>query len=166
MRYIFLKTISFHLFFLLLHFVHDWLPYQGVTVIAANGESVMQHMKVAFFAWTLASLGELALRRRVWRPVLDANLLINLLAPWAMFLWYVASALGLQPLPSVAVEIVYANLVLFIAGLGLSTLARDLASATFSRGARGVMLAFYLAFAFLLITFTFKTPWGGFFTHP
>lgn len=166
MRYIFLKTITFHLFFLLLHFVYDWLPYQGVTVIAASGESVMQHMKVAFFAWTLASLGELALRRGMWRRAFDANLLINLLAPWAMFLWYIASALGLQPLSSVAVEIVYANLILFIAGLGLSTLARDLASATFSRAARGVMIAFYLAFAFLLITFTFETPWGGFFTHP
>lgn len=48
MRYIFLKTITFHLFFLLLHFAHDWLPYKGVTVIAASSESVMQHMKVAF----------------------------------------------------------------------------------------------------------------------
>ncbi len=166
MRYIFLKTIVFHLFFLLLHFAHDWLPYKGVTVIAAGSESVMQHMKVAFFAWTFASLGELALRRRAWRQVLDANLLISLLAPWAMFLWYVADALGMQPLPSVALEVAYANVVLFVAGLGLSTLARDLVSATFSRGARGVMIAFYLTFAFLLIAFTFKTPWGGFFTHP
>ncbi|HMM27590.1 MAG TPA: hypothetical protein PKD46_05075 [Aggregatilineaceae bacterium] len=166
MRYIFLKTITFHLFFLLLHFAHDWLPYKGVTVIAASSESVMQHMKVAFFAWTLASLGELALRRRAWRRGFDANLLTNLLAPWAMFLWYVADALGLQPLPTVALEIAYANVVLFVAGLGLSTLGRDLASATFSRAARGAMIAFYLAFAFLLIVFTFETPWGGFFTHP
>src|SRR5690606_15782139 len=126
----------------------------------------MQHMKSAFYAWTLMSLGELALRRDAWRRVFDANLLINLLAPWAMFLWYFASALGLQPLPSTAIEILYANVVLLVAGLGLTVLARDLVSATFSRSARGVMVVAYVAFAFLMAVFTFETPWGGFFTHP
>lgn len=114
----------------------------------------MQHMKAAFYAWTFASLVEVALRRSEWRRVFDANLLINLLAPWAMFLWYLASALDLQPLPSTAIEIAYANAVLFFAGAGLSVLAR------------GVMAAFYLLVAFLLATFSFKTPWGGFFVHP
>lgn len=166
MRYVVLKTITFHLFFLALHLAHDWLPYNALAVIAPNSEAVMQHMKAAFYAWTFASLVEVALRRSEWRRVFDANLLINLLAPWAMFLWYLASALDLQPLPSTAIEIAYANAVLFFAGAGLSVLARDLAGARFSRSARGVMAAFYLLVAFLLATFSFKTPWGGFFVHP
>jgi len=165
-RYILLKTIAFHLFFLVLHYTYEALPYRVIGVFAPTSESVMQHMKGAFYAWTLVSMGELALRRDFWRRVFDANLLTNLLAPWAMFAWYIASALGLQPLPSTAIEIVYANVVLFVAGLGLAVLARDLASAMFSRAARGVMLAFYMVFAMLLAVFSFETPWGGFFTHP
>lgn len=166
MRVILLKTIAFHLLFLVLHYTHELLPYDAIGVIAPTSESVFQHMKAAFYAWTLASLGELALRRDVWRRLFDANLLINLLAPWAMFMWYLASALGLAPLPTVALEILYANVVLLAAGLALSLLARDLTGARFSRAGRVVMIAFYVVYAGLFATFTFETPWGGFFTHP
>ena len=166
MRYILVKTIAFHLLFLVLHYTYEALPYRAVAVFAPTTESVMQHMKAAFYAWTLVSVGELALRRDVWRRVFDANLLINLLAPWAMFMWYLASALDLQPLPTVAIEILYANIVLLVAGLGLTVLSRDLMRAQFARASRAVMIAFYVVFAFLLAALTFETPWGGFFTHP
>lgn len=166
MRYILVKVIAFHLLFLVLHYTYDALPYRAVAVFASTSETVMQHMKGAFYAWTLVSLGELALRRDMWRRVFDANLLVNLLAPWAMFMWYLASALDLQPLPTVAIEILYANIVLLVAGLGLAVLSRDLMRAHFSRASRTVMIAFYAVFAFLLAALTFETPWGGFFTHP
>lgn len=165
-RRILRKTIVFHLIFLVLHFAHDWLPYTWVTVVGARGESVMQHMKVAFFAWTLAALGELALRRTQRRRIFDANLLASLLAPWAMFLWYLASALYGGQLPSTALEIVYANVILFLAGLGLSLLAYDLEGHLFARATRLVMIIFYGCLVYLLVTFTFETPWGGFFVHP
>ncbi|MCZ7539257.1 MAG: hypothetical protein M5U29_04930 [Anaerolineae bacterium] len=160
------KTIIFHLIFLVLHFVHDWLPYSWVTVIGAGSESVMQHMKVAFFAWTLTALGELALRPTRRRRIFDANLLTNLLAPWAMFLWYLAPALYGGQLPSTALEIVYANAILFLAGLGLSLLSYDLERATFLRATRVAMVIFYACLVYLLVKFTFETPWGGFFVHP
>lgn len=160
------KAIVFHLIFLALHFAYDWLPYSWVAAIGARGEAVMQHMKIAFFAWTLTALGELTLRPARRRRVFDANLLVNLLAPWAMFLWYLASALYGGPLPTTALEIVYANAILFLAGLGLSLLAYDLESAVFSRATRAVMAVFYGCLVYLLVTFTFKTPWGGFFVHP
>lgn len=166
MRFILLKTVTFHLAFVVLHFAYDWLPVRGVALFSANSEAVMQHMKIAFFAWTLTALGELALRKRVWRRVFDADLLANLLAPWAMFLWYLAPAIVGKPLPTATHEIAYANVVLFALGLGLTLLARDLESAHFSRTARAVMVGWYLCLAFLLVTFTFETPWAGFFEHP
>jgi hypothetical protein len=161
-----LKLLAFWILFLIFHFAYEWLPSTVVAVFAGTSEGAVQHMKMAFWAFTFASVGEYFLRRvpaDQRGSFFDSRLLITNLAPWSMFYWYILPVLYGKPFASEAVEIVAANIILLLAGIALLFLERDLSNIRISRAGRVILILFWVLSAFLLAAVSFKVPWAGFF---
>ena len=161
-----LKLLAFWILFLIFHFLYEWLPSTLTVIFAGNSEGAVQHMKMAFWAYSFASLGEYILRKvskeqRV--SFFDSRLLLANLAPWTMFFWYILPVIFGKPFASEAIEIVAANVILLLAGISLLFLEKDLAGIHLSRAGRTILIIFWLLAAFLLAAVSFKIPWAGFF---
>ena len=161
-----LKLLAFWILFLVFHFFHDWVPVPLTVIFAGNSEGAVQHMKMAFWAFTFASLGEYFIRKAQKgqrQAFFDSRLLITDLAPWTMFFWYILPVILGKPFASEAVEILAANVVLLLAGVALLFLERDLSGVKFSRTSRIILIIFWALTAFLMAAVSFNTPWAGFF---
>jgi len=165
LRSILLKLVLFWVLFLVLHFIYDWLPYPIVAIFSGNSEAVAQHMKISFFAYAFASLIEFAWLR-IPKPdrlrFLDSRLLGLLIVTFGTMLWYIVPAIRGVGMPNDLLEILYANLVILLVGLGAVLLERDLARIQFSRASRAALILFNLSLITILILGTFRIPWGGF----
>jgi hypothetical protein len=164
-RSIGLKLLIFWILFLIFHFAYDWFPYPAVVVIAGNSEGAVQHIKMAFFAYTFASLieyGYLRLPKTDRLRFLDSRLIGLLIVSIGTFLWYIVPAIRGAGMPTDLLEIVYANVILLLVGLGTILLERDLVSITLSKASRWVLIIFNLVLMTILVLGTFRTPWGGF----
>jgi hypothetical protein len=161
-----LKLLTFWILFLVFHFLHDWVPVPFTVIFAGNSEGAVQHMKMAFWAFSFASLGEYFIRRvstNQRQSFFDSRLLITDLAPWTMFFWYLLPVIFGKPFASEVVEIIAANVVLLLAGVALLFLERDLSGIQFSRTGRIILIIFWALTAFLLAAVSFNIPWAGFF---
>lgn len=159
------KLVIFWVIFLLFHFGYDWLPSPVVAVFAGNSEGAAQHIKMAFWAYSFASLieyGYLHLKGADRVRFLDSRLLGLLIISIGTFLWYILPAIRGAGLPNEFIEILYANIILLLVGSGTLLLERDLARIEFSRASRIVLILFNLVLMTILILGTFRVPWGGF----
>lgn len=161
-----LKLLAFWVLFLIFHFGYEWLPSPIVAAFAGTSEGAVQHMKMAFWAYTFASLGEYFLRKVAPGSRLrffDSRLLITNLAPWSMFFWYILPVFMGKPFATEFMEILAANIILVLAGIALLILESSYSSLTLTRAARTVLIIFWLLAGFLLVAVSFITPWAGFF---
>jgi hypothetical protein len=163
---ILIKLFIFWALFLVFHFAYSWLPLPIVAVFAGNSEGAVQHMKMAFFAYTIASLIEYAylkIPKTERLRFLDSRLLGLYIVTFAMFLWYLIPAIRGAAMPNDLLEVLYANIVLVLVGLGTLILERDFVSSIqLSRTSRVVIIVFDLVLMAILIIGSFKIPWGGF----
>lgn len=167
-QYNVLKALAIQAVFVVLHFAYQWLPVPLVAVFSGLSEGVFQHMKIAFFSYSLICLveyGWIGRRMKTRDSFFYSRLMMSIFTPWGMFIWYLAPAVLHAPLSGNALEILYANLVLFLVLLAFSTLEADFQEVHFSKGSKVVLVLFYGLFVFLMIAFTFSTPWAGFFVQ-
>ena len=155
--------------FLVLHYAYDFVPIFPLKLISGTNESFFQHAKIAFFAYLVVNGVEFAIRRRAIQNgerFLFARLLSTTLLPWFVFLtWYAAAAFYGQ-LPSVFLEILYANLALLAAGICTLIMEKSLETMSYSRGLKTVVLALFVLSVFYYVIFTFRLPWTDFFADP
>ena len=163
----FLKGFLLYLASLMLvQFAYELLPLPAVGLVSAVCEAVFQHMKGTFYAYLLVSAIEIAVVRQRSQGLIMSRLLAAVLFPWLIFLaWYIAPAVY-GPMPTVLLEIIYANVVMILAIAACIVMERDLARLTYSRGSGGVIVASFLVLILLFTTFSFRTPWADLFTVP
>jgi hypothetical protein len=160
------KVVAFQVSFVVLHFAYRWFPRGIVAVFSGTNEAFVQHAKIGFWAYSLVCLLEYALRRRRIASASRfayARLLACVMLPWIMFLlWYIAPSFR-GPMSSAALEIIYANIIIFGVGLAAVGFERDAERLEFSPPVRGTIVLLYLLAAVLLTTYTFRLPWADFF---
>jgi len=163
----FLKGFLLYLASLMLvQFAYELLPLPAVGLVSAVCEAVFQHMKGTFYAYLLVSAIEIAVVRQRSQGLIMSRLLAAVLFPWLIFLaWYIAPAVY-GPMPTVLLEIIYANVVMIMAIAACIVMERDLARLSYSRGFGGVIVASFLVLILLFTTFSFRTPWADLFTVP
>lgn len=164
-----LKGLAFLALYVVIHFAYNWAPVQLVAVISGINESVFQHLKIGFFAYTLVNLGEYLIRRRQiqsLRRFVDSRLLATLLVPGLIFaFWYIAAAVY-GPLGSPVLEVAYANLVMVLVYWMTAVLERDWEKTDFSPASRVWIRIVYGVLAFLFVRFTFRVQWTDLFQIP
>jgi hypothetical protein len=153
--------------FLIFHFAYSWFPVSAVAVISGTNESIMQHAKIGFFAYSLASLVEYFIWGRKLpnsSSFFDARILTSVIFPWIMFIvWCMAPAFYGKPMPAILAEIIYANIALLLIGTILAIFEKDLSGVKFSNTARIILRVLWIIGMLEMVIFTFNLPWADFF---
>ena len=162
------KAVAFLPVFLVLHYAYKWLPWAGLAWFSSTGEAVYQHMKIGFFAYGVLCGLEYALVRPADRQrFVDTRLLATILVPWGIFFgWYIAPALYGRQMPSDALEIVYANMII-LGVLGMvGVIERSLERFAFPRRMRVVLWIIAGILVMEFVIFSYRAPWADVFTVP
>jgi hypothetical protein len=89
------------------------------------------------------------------------------LLPWFVFiLWYLGVAL-FGRLPSIPLEIAYANIITLIVGIFASIFEQGISRITFNRELKTIVLILFFSSLVLYMVFTFgELPWADVFIEP
>jgi hypothetical protein len=164
------KAWLYWLTFLLLYLVYKFIPLAPFQVICGICESNFQHYKASFFTWIIVSTGEyLWMSRRIEdrQAFLYSRLGTATILPWFVFiLWYLGVAL-FGRLPSIPLEIAYANIVTIMVGFFASIFERGISRISYSRELKAIILILFFSSLVLYLAFTFgELPWADVFMEP
>ncbi|MGC8778072.1 MAG: hypothetical protein ACP5Q4_05290 [Candidatus Caldatribacteriaceae bacterium] len=165
---IFWKAFLYLGIYSMLHFGYEITQIPFLKPIFGTSESVFEHLKMGFFAYLFASLGEyLWIPRRSREPnFFFARVLSTLLVPWVIFVvWYLGPALWGEA-PSLSLELSWALGVTFFSGMAGSTLEKEVERVRFSQGTQFLLCFLFGISAFLFVRFTYILPWIDVFTRP
>jgi len=166
----YLKGILFWLVFLLMYFAYKYFPSWPLSVLCAINESNFQHYKASFFAWIIISIPEYFMLRRSM-PSLNgfiySRMATAVILPWFVFiLWYLGPAVY-GKMPTIPLEILYANIITLIVGVFGNILERGLSGLSWTRELKFMILFLMLASLVLYMVFRFvKLPWADVFIEP
>ncbi len=166
---IILKAFIYLIFFSILHFGYDLTHLSFLKPFCGIDESVFQHLKMAFWAYLLASLVEYPVYKRknkkydsFWIPRFFSATVV----PWTIFLvWYLAPATGGKFRLSY-MELIWALVVSYFSGLAGGLIERTLEEQRLAFCFKVLVIFLALASAFLYIAFTYQLPWIDMFRAP
>jgi hypothetical protein len=165
-----LKALIFLPVFLLLHNVYKWLPWPGLAWFSSTGETVYQHMKIAFFAYLVVCGLEYAVVRAAGPArgrFFYSRLLAAVLVPWGIFFgWYIAPALYGAPMPVRLLETLYANSTTLAVLVMIGITERSLEPFAFPRRLKVVLWIIAALLTLEFIIFSYRAPWADVFTIP
>jgi hypothetical protein len=164
-----MKVAGLWVSFLVLHYTYDWLPIFPLKLVSGTDESVFQHMKIGFYAYLLVNVVEYLIRRK-HLPALGtfiySRMFTTTLVPWFVFiLWYIAAAYHGQ-LPTVFLEILYANIAVILVGMCVTITEAALEQAPYNLAFRIMSVALFLVSISHFTIFTFRLPWVDVFADP
>ncbi len=163
------KLVSVWALFLGLHFSYETFPNALFRIIGEEGETTFFHMKMLFFAYVFVSLVELIVGRRALASPSGfaySRALIAVVYPWlAITIWFAAEALGLA-MPSLLVELVYANIATIL-GIYLALRFEEALDGVEFRNSMKALIVLVFACALLAyVSFTYTVPMPFFTTPP
>ena len=168
-KYLFIKPAIFLLIFALIHFIHKLIPSTVTLIIGANDESVFSHLKMAFWSCLFMILFEIVFFKKYLDNMtrfVASRLISAILAPWIeIVIWFIAPALLHNPLP-LEYELVWAFFVVYLIGMFLAIIERDMIKIQFSTSALVVICALIGMTLFFFTVFTFEKPWIDIFALP
>jgi hypothetical protein len=163
------KLVLYWVLFLFLHYSYEWLPVFPLNMISGASEAFFQHQKIAFYAYLLVNLIEVILYRRNIadkESYVYARLFSTLFIPWAVFLlWYVAPAVYGR-LPSIVLEILYANMIVLFTGFVTIIIERSMEKIDYSKSLKFVVVTLFFISILLYVAFSYRLPWADVFTEP
>jgi hypothetical protein len=164
-----LKAVLFWAVFMLLYFAYKYFPVFPLSLICSINESNFQHYKAAFFAFLILNLIEFAIYHRQIqdkkRHILS-RLTATTFAPWVVFLlWYIAPAMY-GKMPTIPLEIIYANIITLLVGYFVTSLEQGFVQIRYSSNLCILILILFTVSIILYVSFTFKLPWADVFIEP
>jgi len=163
------KMVLFWSIFMLLYFAYRFFPVFPLSLICSTAESNFQHYKSTFVAFLILNLIEFFVYHR--QIVSRKNYALSRLAattfaPWIVFiLWYIAPAVY-GKMPTIPLEILYANIITLLVGYFVATLEQGLAQIHYSKSLTAVILTLFVVSILLYVSFTFRLPWADVFVEP
>lgn len=166
---ILMKAFIYLIFFSVLHFGYDLTGWSFLKPFCGINESVFQHLKMAFWAYLLASVVEFLISKR--KKFALGNFWISRIfsatvVPWVIFLvWYLVPA-TLGKFKISVMELIWALIVSYFSGLAGGFIERNLEKQQLSLSFKILVIFLVIASAFIYITFTYSLPWIDMFTAP
>ena len=163
-----LKSLIIQIIFLLLHYTYDFFPGKLSAIFSGVNESMFQHMKIAFFSISMASI----LERVYTKDKQDLSQFIFLrifsavIYPWIIFIFFYIPPAIIGKISVIWIEIVSANLILFISSICILVMEDTFSGAFLPKRFMAVSALLYAISTFLFIYFTFNRPWFDVFAIP
>lgn len=164
------KGILFWLLFVALYLLYKFTGWAPLRLVCGVDESNFQHYKAAFFSWIIVSLAEYCISGKKQENRIGfvfSRMATAAILPWFIFLlWYIAPALYGR-LPSIPLEIIYANIITIAAGFAAGIFERELSGIRFLIEMRVLVLILFFISLLHFIVFTFAgIPWADVFAEP
>lgn len=164
-----IKMVLFWTIFMLLYFAYRYFPVFPLSLICSITESNFQHYKSTFFAFLIVNSIEFFYYRRQIdnrRTYVLSRLAATTFAPWIVFLlWYIAPAIY-GKMPSIPLEIVYANFITLLVGYFVAILEQGMAHIPYRNTLIAVILTLFFVSILLYFRFTVELPWADVFVEP
>jgi hypothetical protein len=163
------KVILLQILFLILHYLYEWFPGGITTIISATDESIYQHMKVAFFAYILLSLGEYAFFHKQIESrakFFHTRALTAVLYSILVIVWYYTSCAYFIKFESIFLEVLFANIATILTSVTGLHIEQHLEKVDFSLGMKRLSVALFLVKLSEYIIFTYRLPWLDVFANP
>lgn len=166
---IYLKSLLYLMIFSILHFGYDLTHWAFLTPFCGINESVFQHLKMAFWAYLIASLIEYFIGRKKFigkNNFWYSRLLSTIMVPWFVILiWYIVPALFGKVSLSM-LEIIWAIFSAYFSGVIAGIIEKNIENNVVTLSFKIVILILIVVSAFLYIFFTYKPPWIDLFINP
>ena len=163
------KVLATWVLFLLLHFSYERFPNILFKIIGEEGETSYFHMKMLFFAYLFTTIVEYFLRRKELVNLISfvySRMLVAIVFPWlTIILWFSAQALGIEILPIIPWEIIYANIITFIGVYFAIRADEAFESIEYRPSFRNLITLFFATTLLGYVSFSFNTP-EHFFSTP
>lgn len=163
------KVILLQVLFLILHYLYEWFPGGVTAVISATDESIYQHMKVAFFAYILLSLGEFAIFHKQiesWGKFFHTRALTAVLFSLLVIVWYYTSCAYFIKFNNLFLEVLFANIATILTSITGLHIEQHLEKVDFSLGMKSLSIAVFVVKLSEFIIFTYRLPWLDVFANP
>jgi hypothetical protein len=166
----YIKGWIYWITFLLLYFAYKFIPFAPLKLICAINESNFQHYKAAFFSWIIVSTGEyLWISRKIEdrRGFFYSRITTATILPWFVFvMWYTGIAV-FGRLPSIPLEIFYANIITIVVGIFAAIFEQGISRVAYTRELKTIILILFFSSLLLFVVFTFgELPWADVFIEP
>ena len=166
---ILLKALIYLVFFSVLHFSLELSGWSFLKPFAGIDESVFQHLKMAFWAYLLASLVEYPVfkkKKKIYQSFWYPRFLAAIFVPWVIFLVYFLGPATGGKFSSSILELTRAILVSYFSGLAGGLLEGHLEEQKLAFCFKALIIFLLLASAFLYVAFTCSPPWLDMFRAP
>lgn len=166
----FIKTVIYLGLFSLLHFGYEMTRFPWLKPFCGINESIFQHLKMAYWAYILASIIEFFSLKKKKAPgpgFITSRMLAAVFVPWVIVLvWYLAPA-TVGKIKSPGIELVWAITVSAFSGVSGIILEKNVESAgRLSLGLKLLAIFLVLAAGFLFVAFSYNLPWIDMFVDP
>ena len=168
-KYLYLRSLLFLAIFIGMHYLFKFFPNVITQVFSGINESVFQHMKVGFYSYLILSIIEfLVFKKKITNKVkfLFSRILSMVLYPYLIFLFFLFSRVVYPWQMLFVIEIIFAQITVYISVLFLSFIEVDIAKFEFGKRLR---VLFVILLGLLIIeftTFSFYLPWHDILGNP
>jgi len=158
-----LKIIVYCLVFSVLHFLYMFFPYDLVALISCNGESVFQHLKLAFYSYIITSVIEYKLYggdKNFWIMRLLSSNLMGLIQ---MMFWYIPFVF-IGQMEDMSIKLPYAYFIQVMCVIWLC--AFEESKIGFTKVSKASIIFLSLVLVYLYSGYTFVMPYTDLFYTP
>ncbi len=163
------KLVLYLLVFSILHFGYDLTHLSILKPFCGVNESVFQHLKMAFWAYLIASAMEYAgVKKKLKEKACFwySRILATVIVPWFTFLiWYLVPAI-FGKIHSLVLDILWAVISSLLGGISAILVEKTAEKYRFDMTLRIAIISLLVISAFLYIRFTYFLPWIDMFVDP
>ena len=166
--YIYVRSLLLLVIFIIFHYLYRWFPSIVISLFSGINETVYQHLKLAFYSYLILTIIEFT----VFRKKIDDNkkfffshLFSAIIFPWFVFILFLIAAMFFGE-RNFIVEIIHANIVLYLSALSISLFEYEIKDVEFSKRINGLILLLLVILIIEFTVFTFNLPWHDIFADP
>ena len=168
-KYIYLRSLLFLVIFIGMHYLFKFFPNVVTQVFSGINESVFQHMKVGFYSYLIISAIEFfVFKKKIADKTkfLFSRVFSMVLYPFLIFVFFLFTRVVYPWQMLFVVEIISAQITVYISVLFLSFIEIDIAKLEFGKRLKSMLVIFLVLLIVEFTAFSFYLPWHDILANP
>jgi len=168
-KYIYVRSLLFLLIFTGMHYAYKFFPNVVVLLFSPLNEAVFQHMKTGFYTYIILTVIEFFIFKKkiANKPkFLFSRVFSMVLYPYLIFLFFLFTRVVYPWQMHFVVEIISAQIVVYISVLFLGFLEVEIAKLEFGKRLRVLLLILLVLLIIEFTAFSFYLPWHDILANP
>lgn len=168
-KYLYLRSLLFLAIFTGMHYAYKFFPNVVVLLFSPLNEAVFQHMKTGFYTYIILTVIEFFIfKKKITNNTqfLFSRVFSMVLYPFLIFLFFLFTRVVYPWQMHFVVEIISAQIVVYISVLFLGFLEVDIAKLEFGKRLRVLLLILIVLLIIEFTAFSFYLPWHDILANP